>query len=207
MDPYAVLGVAPGASSREVAGAYRAAAKRWHPDRGGGEAAQRRMAEVNAAYEMLRRGETPPLPDRQGRGSEDGEVRYRRPVDGRWHRVQGQWLPEQVRWALGPELTAALDPEEDVHLVTPVSTWASPRSVLAVTDRRLLWLHDDAVMGRVRSVRYDAIAEISHRLRRPRRRWAVLRVRTRSGRALTFSEVPPGTAAAIERRVRGAGRT
>jgi len=200
MDPYAVLGVAPGASSREVAAAYRAAAKRWHPDRGGGDAAQRRMAEVNAAYELLRRGEH----TRPGRHGPADEVRYRRPVDGRWHRFQGQWLPERVRWALGPELTAALDPEEDVHLVTPVATWASPRSVLAVTDRRLLWLHDDAVMGRVRSLRYDAIADVSHRLRRPRRRWATLRVRTRSGRALTFSEVPSGTAAAIERRVAGA---
>lgn len=206
MDPYAVLGVAPGAPPREVAAAYRAAAKRWHPDRGGGESAQRRMAEVNAAYEVLRRGGSPSRPDRAGPGDEDQEVRYRRPLDGRWHRLQGQWLPEQVRWALGPELTAALDPEEDVHLVTPVSTWASPRSVLAVTDRRLLWLHDDAVMGRVRSLRYDAIAEVSHRLRRPRRRWATLRVRTRSGRALTFSEVPPGTAAAIERRVRAPGQ-
>lgn len=32
-DPYAVLGVAPGASRDEVAQAYRAQLKRYHPDR------------------------------------------------------------------------------------------------------------------------------------------------------------------------------
>src|SRR3954471_398878 len=56
MDPYAVLGVQPGASPAEVARAYRAKAKEWHPDVRGTEDALRRMALINAAYEQLRDG-------------------------------------------------------------------------------------------------------------------------------------------------------
>ena len=54
MDPYAVLGVRPGSPEREIAAAYREQAKRWHPDRGAGEEAEQRMAEINAAYDLVR---------------------------------------------------------------------------------------------------------------------------------------------------------
>jgi curved DNA-binding protein CbpA len=57
MDPHAVLGVDRAASAGELTAAYRAQAKRWHPDRHGGAPdgeAERRMAEINAAYELLR---------------------------------------------------------------------------------------------------------------------------------------------------------
>ena len=53
MDPYAVLGVRPGSAEAEVVAAYREAAKRWHPDRAGTEA-EDRMAEINAAYDLVR---------------------------------------------------------------------------------------------------------------------------------------------------------
>jgi len=53
-DPFAVLGVTPGASGEEVAAAYRRLAKRWHPDRARGQEAARRMAEINAAYDLVR---------------------------------------------------------------------------------------------------------------------------------------------------------
>jgi hypothetical protein len=70
-----------------------------------------------------------------------------------------------------------------------------------VTDRRLLWLLDDAVARRVDSVRFARIASIDHHLRRPRRRVAILRVATVDGRRLAFSELRPQTAEAIVRRV------
>src|SRR3954453_23482528 len=54
MDPYAVLGVNPGAGDQEIAAAYREAAKRWHPDVAAGEEAARRMADINAAYDLVR---------------------------------------------------------------------------------------------------------------------------------------------------------
>ena len=56
MDPFAVLGLDPASSPQEAAAAYRRLAKEWHPDRAGVDAA-RRMAEINAAYDLLRAGD------------------------------------------------------------------------------------------------------------------------------------------------------
>jgi hypothetical protein len=75
--------------------------------------------------------------------------------------------------------------------------WASPQALLAVSDRRLLWLLDDAITQRVRFLRYEAIVAVEHRLRRPLRRAAVLRVRTWDARTLTFAELRPATAELI----------
>jgi DnaJ domain len=195
MDPFAALEVPPGATPDEIAAAYRRLAKRWHPDRGGEAAAAARMAEINVAYDVLRSGawqrREPAAP------AESVERVASRPG-------AGAWLAEPLRRALGRELLVALEPEEDVALVTPAATWASPRTLLAVTDRRLLWLLDDAPTHRVRSLRYAAIAEVRHRLRRPLRRVGVLRVRTTNGREHAFSELRPATAAAIARHVAGA---
>lgn len=199
MDPHTVLGVAPGASAADLAAAYRREAKRWHPDRGGGEDAQQRMAAVNAAYEELRRGST------AASGGDPPTTGGAPAAGGHPSGLEaGHWLSERIRWALGPELLGSLEEREAVHLVTPVATWASPRSLLALTDRRLLWLHDDAIMGRVRSLRFRDVAHITHRLRGPRRRWAVVHLRTRAGKRVRFREVPPGAAAAIEHHVAGA---
>jgi hypothetical protein len=186
VDPYAVLGLAPGAGPREVAGAYRAQARRWHPDRGGGEPAERRMAEINAAYDLLRASaahDAPPAPPRGRRG---------------------RWLPDPVRRALGPELLEALTDREAVRLVTPASTWASPRAVLAVTERRLLWLLDDAPVARVRSLPFRDVEAVGLRVHRPRRRAATLSLRTTGGRRHAFAGLRPHAAAAIERHVRAA---
>src|SRR3954447_18783428 len=194
MDPFAALDLPPGASAQEIADSYRSLAKRWHPDRGGGAVAAARMAEINAAYDVLRarawQREPPPPQDA-----------VTRVAAGR--SVAGAWLAEPLRCALGRELLIALEEEEDVALVTPAATWASPRTLLAVTDRRLLWLLDDAPTPRVRSLRYAVVAEVTHRLRRPMRRVAVLRVKTTQS-AFSFSELRPATAAAIAGHVAGA---
>jgi molecular chaperone DnaJ len=56
-DPYSALGVAPGASADEIARAYRALAKRYHPDLNPGDPeAERAMRRVNAAYAALKDG-------------------------------------------------------------------------------------------------------------------------------------------------------
>lgn len=73
MDPYVVLGVAPGAPAEEVRRAYLREARRHHPDRHHGSSpaeraeAERRMREVNDAWSLLRDGraavaEPPPQP-------------------------------------------------------------------------------------------------------------------------------------------------
>src|SRR3954465_11208022 len=108
MDPFALLGVAPGGAPRELAAAYREQAKRWHPDRGGGEEAERRMAEINVAYDLLRAGKL-----QAGGGPAPP------PPSGRTARFS-----DPLRRALGPELLDALDAGEDVRLVCPASTWA-----------------------------------------------------------------------------------
>jgi hypothetical protein len=189
VDPFAVLGLERGASSEQVTAAYRRLAKRWHPDHAHGFDAARRMAQINEAYGLLREGTWRPSAARTAA------------VRPRSRAVAGAWLPEPVRRALGRELLDALQAGEDVPFVVPAATWASPRALLAVTDRRLLWLLDDAVSDRVRRLRFSDIAEVEHRLAWPRRRQAVLRIRRTNGRRLGFAELPPSTAEAIARHI------
>jgi DnaJ-like protein len=197
-DPFAVLGVAPNASPEEVAAAYRSLAKRWHPDRADGPQAARRMAEINAAYDLLRserwlsrRGRSdPPAAPASASAARRGRA--------------AAWLSEPLRRALGRELLGALEDGEDVAMVTPASTWASPQTLLAVTDRRLLWLLDDAPTHRVRALRFRDVATVEERAGRPLRRSATLKVRTTAGRKLTFADLRPATAAAIAGHVAAA---
>lgn len=191
MDPYAELGLPPGAPPEDVAAAYRRLAKAYHPDRGGAEG---RMAQINAAYDLLRAAEwmqrnDPPAPQPR-----------RAAAPGR----RGDWLPPAIRGALGHELLSVLEPGEKVYVVTPTTTWASPQALLAVSDRRLLWLLDDAVNGRVQTLRFGAIEKAEHSLRRPRRRVATLRVRARNGRRFAFGDLRPATAADLSRRIAAA---
>jgi hypothetical protein len=194
MEPLGVLGLPPTATPQEIAAAYRRLVKQWHPDRGGGPEAERRMAEINAAYDLLRatdwtqRHATPPA---------HATATATAPRSG----GRGAWLPPAIRRALGHELLGVLEPEEDVWLVTPTTTWASPQALLAASDHRLLWLLDDAVGGRVQTLRFAAIEAAEHTLRRPRRRVATLRVRAHDGRRLAFGELRPATAAALSRRI------
>ena len=54
-DPYRVLGLSPGASDEEVKAAYRALAKKYHPDLNpGNPRAAEQMNEINAAYDQIK---------------------------------------------------------------------------------------------------------------------------------------------------------
>ena len=56
-DPYEVLGVTRDASEEDITRAYRKLAKQYHPDLNpNNEEAARKMAEVNAAYDMIKAG-------------------------------------------------------------------------------------------------------------------------------------------------------
>jgi DnaJ domain len=195
MDPYAVLGVRPGSASEEIAAAYREAAKRWHPDVASGDEAARRMAEINAAYDLVRaaaqHGAQGPWMPGEMTPADRAQTRSR---------SKGSWLIPPLRMALGPELVSMLNDGEEVRLVTPTSTWASPRAILAVTERRLLWLLDDAPVARVHSLVFRNVAEITHRVRR---KHAALTVKTITGKRHTFHDLRPHTAATIEKHVLG----
>ena len=56
-DPYEVLGVSRGASEEEVKAAYRALAKKYHPDKYAGsdlaDLANEKMQEINEAYDTI----------------------------------------------------------------------------------------------------------------------------------------------------------
>jgi curved DNA-binding protein CbpA len=53
LDPYRILGVDSGASQAVIREAYRALARRYHPDLAPGRAAQARMVQINAAWELI----------------------------------------------------------------------------------------------------------------------------------------------------------
>jgi hypothetical protein len=177
VDPYAVLGVRPGSTEHEVAAAYKSLAKKWHPDRGAGEEGERRMAEINAAYDALRAG----------------DVHASEPVAAAPRDGLRSWLPRELRLSLSEG--------EGVVLVTPASLSASPRAILALTERRLLWLLDDAPVARVRSLALRDVASVEQRAKRRR---ASLTVRTHSGRRHVFHDLRPHTAATIAQHVRPA---
>ncbi len=51
---YAELGLAPGATEREVKAAWRRLVSQWHPDRNPSDAALGRMQRINQAFETIR---------------------------------------------------------------------------------------------------------------------------------------------------------
>lgn len=54
VDPYRVLQVLPTAEQEVLSAAYRALAQKYHPDHDGSKLASRRMAELNAAWAIVR---------------------------------------------------------------------------------------------------------------------------------------------------------
>lgn len=193
LDPREVLGVAPHADAVEITAAYRREAKRWHPDRAGdADETADRMALVNAAYAELRRD-----PDSLAAATAGPETSS--PGNGTGADAHDP-LDRAARRTLGAEMGAALAADETVELVTATATWASPQSYLAITDRQILWLLDDAPVHRVRSLRRSDVRRVSSR---PARFWrgASVTIEDHRGRRYSFGELPAPTAEALVRRV------
>ncbi|HEY4094720.1 MAG TPA: J domain-containing protein [Baekduia sp.] len=185
MDPHAVLGLEPGASPEDVQRAYRGLAKRFHPDRAG-EAAGEMMISINAAYDLLRDRLEEEQGARVAAGAGAGAV-----GPAAAPRIAGDWLAPEVRRVLARELLATLEDGEEVDEVVLTATGDSHDVQLAVTDRRLLWLRDDAIMGRVRYLRYRDVARVEVRPAGRLRRRGHLRLFTTAGRRLRFFELRP----------------
>jgi hypothetical protein len=194
VDPLAVLGLAPDASPDEVHRAYRALAKRFHPDRAGANEGEM-MISINAAYDLLR--------DRleEGHGAAPTAVRPEPGPALPDTIIAGAWLAPNVRRVLARELLQALEPGEQVDDVVLTSTSDAHDVQLALTDRRLLWLRDDAIMGRVRSIRYRDLNDVQAR----RSRFGSggqLRVRSGpTGRWLRFFDLRPEVLQRVTARI------
>lgn len=200
-DAYELLGLEPGARAEDIAAAYRARAKAEHPDHSDEQHAAERMAAVNAAHDVLTAALLTGL-GREDDGEGPGAARPAPPATApAGPRPAGHWLAPSVRRALGPELLDELADGERVDAVAAAATWASPRTVLAVTDRRLIWLLDDAVGGRVRSLRYRQLARVQAGVRGRVRRTGALTVHPRHGRKATFTELRVDVAEAMARRI------
>lgn len=133
----------------------------------------------------------------------DGRLHVPQDEDGPALAPRDDGLEPAVLRALGAELRSALQPGEEVGIVVPATTWASPQTTLAVTDRRVLWLLDDAPVHRVRAMTLSEISAVHVRPPRPWRRMAQVVCTDRRGRHTTFGEMPPETAAAVARRISG----
>jgi hypothetical protein len=182
VDPHAVLGLEPGATPDEVQRAYRALAKRFHPDRAG-EGAGELMVSINAAYDLLR--------DLLVEDAEAAGVTAGPPPPPEEPAHQGAWLAPGVRRVLARELLSALEPGELVDEVVLTSTGDSHDVQLVVTDRRLLWLRDDAIVGRVRYLRHREISGVERRVAGRLRGGAQLRIRASDGRRVRFFDLRP----------------
>lgn len=96
-DPYKVLGVSPDASDEEIKRAYRALAKKYHPDLNPGDAvAAKKMQEVNAAYDQIKNPEKArPNPGQGGYGGYGGG--YYDPFGGYRQRSYGGQSGDQYQ--------------------------------------------------------------------------------------------------------------
>ena len=87
-DPYKILGISPDASDEEIKRAYRALAKKYHPDLNPGDpVAAKKMQEVNAAYDQIK---NPDKAQRPGQSNYGGHGGYYDPFGGYRQQSQGQ---------------------------------------------------------------------------------------------------------------------
>ena len=190
MDPFRILGVDADVSEQELAAAYRREAKRWHPDRRDG-AEDGRMAALNAAYASARQ---------QVRRASAVPERHTTAV--RRRQAPATWIPQPLRQRLGWELLAALADGEHVSLVADAGGAGRGPVRLVLTDRRLLWLLEDAVSARLDWVRFGLVADAEVRRSLLRRSRRSLRVRTKTGRRLVFGDLAAAAAETIASRLR-----
>jgi hypothetical protein len=105
-DYYAVLGVSPTATEQEIDAAFRVLAKRWHPDRCGGDAeAAERFKRITAAHDVVGDPATRARYDRErARASEPPAPRVASPA---WSAPSPSW-DDRSSWS-GPAWVPPVD--------------------------------------------------------------------------------------------------
>lgn len=92
-DLYALLGVARGASEREIWSGYRREVQRWHPDRNPHPEATPRTQAVNNAHEVLKDPTARAIYDRSPTETRPPAKDHRR-----WTERRGRWEAEYAAW-------------------------------------------------------------------------------------------------------------
>ena len=103
-DPYKVLGVSRDASDDEIKKAYRELTKKYHPDLNPGDPeAEKKMHEINAAYDQIKSGNAQPSYAQGGAQYQQygGQTAY-----GGWN-GWGDWAGQQYQQTERSEYTAA----------------------------------------------------------------------------------------------------
>jgi hypothetical protein len=173
-DPYRVLGVDPSADHEVIAAAYRVLARRHHPDTSASADSERRMAELNAAWAILRDDATREAWDREHLASRGGYSAGPEPTPPVWRgggesQAAGPVFRRQTgpapvgpdgrpQWRRGPggEGAAGPPPGQPVGTVLPFGRhigW-SLGEVARVDPGYLTWL-----MHRAEGARYKAEIE------------------------------------------------
>ena len=105
-DPYGVLGISRDATDDEVKEAYRALARKYHPDKYAdsdlAELAEEKMKEVNVAYEEIRRERR----ERQERGRPEDSTDAYQPGNGGSNQSGGEYARVRA-WINGGEIEQA----------------------------------------------------------------------------------------------------
>lgn len=99
MDPYAILGISPGASAAEIKKAYRREAMKWHPDRNDSSAeAQERFQQAAMAYKILRERKANDASGAGQRSHEDAQASASNSGAGGNHAESDDNLADDLFW-------------------------------------------------------------------------------------------------------------
>jgi len=114
-DHYAALGIDPTADQEVIAAAYRALAKKYHPDTGAttGTASPQRFAEIQQAYEVL--------------GSPEGRHRYDQALLEATQRELDEHLAAKQRKLAGTVGAAPPPPPPPRKHLSKSCWWPTPR--------------------------------------------------------------------------------
>jgi curved DNA-binding protein CbpA len=102
LDPYRVLQVVPTAEQEVIVAAYRALARKYHPDRDASAAAAFRMRELNLAYKIVREAAVRAAHDRGRRMAAAVAASASPPVAPAISRATARWRPEPRAAGRGP---------------------------------------------------------------------------------------------------------
>ena len=90
-DPYSVLGLTPDASDEEVKRAYRALAKKYHPDMNPGDQhAAEMMNRINAAYDQIKNPQPRINTQQRSYQADPFAGWYRQSYQGAWSEAESQ---------------------------------------------------------------------------------------------------------------------